>query len=200
MRTTSYTALLAAALVLAPATIAWTTPSDALRLQPESKLWVTGTSNVRDFECAAASITVDVAAGPGAVALIASGEKAVTSVGVRVPAAQLDCRNGKMNSHMLKALKATEHPEIAFDLTSYELATVAAGVKVSLTGDLTLGGVKKAITMIAKAAPVEGGALKVTGAQDIVLSEYGLKAPTLMMGTLKVQDLVQVHFDLLLKE
>ena len=199
MRTTSYTALLAA-LTLAPATIAWTTPADTLTLQPESKLWVTGTSNVRDFECAAGSVTVDVASLPGAVALIASGEKAVQGVGVRVPAAQLDCKNGKMNSHMLKALKATEHPEIVFELTSYELATITPGVKVTLVGDLTLGGVKKSITLIAKAAAVDGGALKVTGVQDIVLSDYGLKAPTLMMGTLKVQDLVQVHFDLLLKE
>ena len=199
MRKSSYTALLAA-LMLAPATIAWTTPADTLTLQPESKLWVTGTSNVRDFECAAGAVTVDVVSVPGAVALIASGEKAVKGVGVRVPAAQLDCKNGKMNSHMLKALKATEHPEITFDLTSYELATVTSGVKVTLVGDLTLGGVKKSITMIAKAAPVDGGALKVTGVQDVVLSEYGLKAPTLMMGTLKVQDLVKVHFDLLLKE
>src|SRR5687768_7608551 len=88
MRKTSYTALLAA-LMLAPATIAWTTPADTLTLQPDSKLWVSGTSNVRDFECAASSVTVAVTSAPGAVALIASGEKAVTGVGVRVPATQL---------------------------------------------------------------------------------------------------------------
>jgi polyisoprenoid-binding protein YceI len=199
MRKTSYTALVAA-LVLAPATIAWTTSADTLTLQPESKLWVTGTSNVRDFECTATALTVDVSSVAGAVALVSAGEKGVTGVAVRVPAAQLDCRNGKMNSHMLKALKATEYPEIAFDLRSYELATVAAGVSVTLTGDLTMGGVKKTITMNAKATSAEGGALKVTGAKDITLSEYALKAPTLMMGTLKVSDVVQVHFDLLFKE
>lgn len=199
MRKTSYTALLAA-LILAPATIAWTNAADTLNLQPESKLWVVGTSNVRGFECAATSLSVYVAAAPGAVALIASGEKAVTSVGVRVPAGRLDCRNGKMNSHMLKALKATEHPEIAFDLTSYELATVAEGVTVTLTGDLTLGGVKKTITMVANAAPAEGGVLKVTGVHDVLLSDYGLKAPSLMLGAMKVDDLVKVNFDLLLKE
>jgi len=180
MRKTSYTALLAA-LMLAPATIAWTKAADTLNLQPESKLWVVGTSTVRDFECA-------------------SGEKAVTSVGVRVPAGRLDCSNGKMNSHMLKALKATEHPEIAFDLASYELATIAEGVEMTLTGDLTLGGVKKTITMVANAAPAEGGVLKVTGVHDVLLSDYGLKAPTLMLGALKVDDLVKVNFDLLLKE
>ncbi len=199
MRRTSYTALVAA-LVLAPATIAWTTIAGTLTLQPESKLWVSGTSNVRDFECTATSLTVDVSALPGAVALVAAGEKGVTGVNVRVPAAQLDCKNGKMNSHMLKALKGPEFPEIAFDLTSYELATAAASVNVKLSGDLTLGGVKKAITMNAKATSAEDGALKVTGTKDITLSEYGLKAPTLMMGTLKVSDVVQVHFDLLLKE
>lgn len=199
MRKSSYTALVAA-LMLAPATIAWTTFADTLTLQPESKLWVSGTSNVRDFECTATSLTIDVASLPGAVALVAAGEKGVTGVNVRVPAAQLDCRNGKMNAHMLKALKAPEFPQIAFDLTSYELSKVAAGTNVTLTGDLTLGGVTKAITITAKASPADDNALKVTGTKDVTLSEYGLKAPTLMMGTLKVSDVVQVHFDLLLKE
>jgi polyisoprenoid-binding protein YceI len=199
MRKSSYTALVAA-LVLAPATVAWTTSANTLTLQPESKLWVTGTSNVRDFECAATALTIDVLSVPGAVAVIAAGEKGVTSVAVRVPAAQLDCKNGKMNSHMQKALKSAESPEIAFDLTSYELAAVATGVKVTLTGDLTLGGTKKPITIKADVSPADGDALKVTGTKDITLSEFGLKAPTLMMGTLKVSDVVQVHFDLLLKE
>jgi polyisoprenoid-binding protein YceI len=195
----TYTALLAA-LALVPATIAWAPSPDTLTLQPESRLWVTGTSNVRDFECAATSLTVDVTAAPGAVALVAAGEKSVTGVNVRVPSAQLDCKNGKMNAHMLKALKGPEFPQIAFDLTSYDLATVAAGVNVTLTGDLTLGGVTKAITINAKASTNADNALKVTGTKTITLSEYGLKAPTLMMGTLKVSDVVTVHFDLLLKE
>ena len=199
MRKFSYTAL-AAALLLAPATTGWTTSAETLTLQPESTLWVTGTSNVRDFECLAKSLTVTVGSLPGAIALVAAGEKGVTSVDVRVPTAQLDCKNGKMNSHMLKALKAAENPEIAFALKSYELTTAASNVNVTLTGDLTLGGVTKTITLNAKASPADNGALKVTGTKDITLSEYGLKAPTLMMGTLKVEDVVQVHFNLLLAE
>ena len=198
MRKISYASLLAALLV-APATIAWTAPADTLTLKPESKLWIAGTSTVKSFECTATSLSVDVTALPGAVALVAAGEKAITGVGVRIPAAQLDCRNGTMNTHMLKALKATENPEITFDLASYELATTADGVEVTLVGDLTLGGVKKAITMIATATPIDG-ALKVTGTHDVKLSDYGLKAPKLMLGTMKVHDLVKVHFDLLLAE
>jgi polyisoprenoid-binding protein YceI len=199
MRKISYTSILAA-LVVAPATIAWTSPTDTLVLQPQSKLWIAGTSTVKAFQCAATSLTVDVQAVPGAAALVASGEKGITSVAVRVPAAQVDCRNGTMNSHMLKALKATENPEIAFDLASYDLAPVAEGVTVTLIGDLTLGGAKKTITMTANATPVEGGVLKITGVHDVRLSDYGLKPPKLMLGTMKVHDLVKVHFELLLKE
>jgi hypothetical protein len=32
------------------------------------------------------------------------------------------------------------------------------------------------------------------------MSEYGVKAPTLMMGTMKVRDRVVVHFDIVLKQ
>ena len=199
MRKSSYTALVAA-LVIAPATLAWTTTAGTLTLDPESTLWVTGTSNVRDFECLAKTLTVNIGSLPGAIALVAAGEKGVTTVDVRIPAAQLDCKNGKMNSHMLKALKAAENPEIAFALKSYELTPAAANIDVALTGDLTLGGATRTITVNAKASPTDGGSLKVAGTKDITLSEYGLKAPTLMMGTLKVSDVVQVHFDLILKE
>ena len=53
------------ALLLAPAG-AWT-PTDApLTLQPESRLWVEGTSTVRSFRCRAVVVEADIATAPGA--------------------------------------------------------------------------------------------------------------------------------------
>ena len=43
-----------------------------------------------------------------------------------------DCRNGTMNSHMLKALKATDHPQITFRMDSYDLAPAGAGMAGTL--------------------------------------------------------------------
>jgi hypothetical protein len=34
----------------------------------------------------------------------------------------------------------------------------------------------------------------------VKMTEYGLKPPTLMLGTMKVDELVKVNFNLLLKE
>jgi hypothetical protein len=41
--------------------------------------------------------------------------------------------------------------------------------------------------------------MRVKGSYDLRMTEYGLKPPSLMMGAMKVKELVKVNFDLLLK-
>ena len=68
-----------------------------------------------------------------------------------------------------------------------------------MNGKLSLGGVEKAITLDADAKAGPNGTLLVTGSEELKLSDYGLKAPTLMMGTMKVADAVKVRYELALK-
>ena len=199
MRTPTRTALIAL-LALAPASIAWTSVNDGvLTLAPQSRLWFDGTSTVRAFTCSAAVLEADVStATPAAVQAVAGGSKGIAGVTVRVPAAKLDCRNDKMNDHMLKALKATEFPTITYKVASYELAKKESGIEATLMGTLTLGGVEKPMVVVSTAKE-EGGMLRVTGTQKVDMTQFGLKPPTLMMGTLKVGNEVTVGFDLLLR-
>jgi polyisoprenoid-binding protein YceI len=171
-----------------------------LELQPESRLWVAGTSTVRAFQCQATSFDAKVTAAAGAASAVLAGEKAVSSVDVTVPVEKLDCRNGTMNEHMRKALKAKEHPTVTFRVASYELAKVADAVTVTLTGTLTLGGVEKPITVIAQAKPGDDGKLLVSGTHEVRMTEFGLKPPTLMLGTMKVDEKIKVGFDVVLKD
>jgi polyisoprenoid-binding protein YceI len=191
---------LRALLFLAPTMIAWTPANPILTMQPQSRLWVSGTSTVRSFECKTSAFTAEVeATGPGAIAAVLAGEKGVAAVSVEVPAAKLDCSNGTMNEHMLKALKAKEHPTIAFKLTSYTTTRTATGVQGEITGVLSLGGVEKTITFPGTAKDGGNGMLNVVGTHEISMKEYGLKPPSLMLGTMKVGDRVKVGFDLTLK-
>jgi polyisoprenoid-binding protein YceI len=174
--------------------------SAALRVQPESKVWVEGTSTVRSFTCEAKQFKAAIETGSGEpVAAVVAGEKAVSSVSVEIPVATLDCGNGQMNDHMRKALNATRAPVIRYQLTSYDLVKGSAGVAVKLHGKLDMGGTEKPIVMEAQATQGPNGTLQVTGAHAILLSEFGLKAPSLMMGTMKVGDRVMVKYDLALK-
>lgn len=174
--------------------------SSTLTLQPKSRIWVQGTSTVRSFECTAGEIDALVeTSGPGAVGLIAAGEKAVTTVVLKVPVAKLDCKNGTMNEHMLKALKAKEHPQIEFRFASYELTKADEGMTATLTGTLSMGGSEQPVTITASAREVEPGTLQVTGSHEVHMKAFGLKPPSLMLGTMKVRELVKVNFDLLLR-
>ena len=168
-------------------------------LQPESRLWFSGTSTVRSFECSATEIDAKVDALPDAANGVLNGDKSVTAVELRVPTNRLDCKNGTMNEHMLKALKAKENPSIVFKLDTYELAKVSDAVRVTLNGTLTMGGVDRSITMMANATPGPLGALRVTGTHELKMKDWGLKPPTLMLGTMKVDERITVGFDLVLK-
>jgi polyisoprenoid-binding protein YceI len=189
-----------AAIALVPVAAAWTVFTQPLALQPESKLWVEGTSTVRSFTCRAAVLEADVsAASANAVGAVLAGEKAVQSVEVRVPAARLDCGNGTMNEHMQKAIKGVANPTITFRVASYTVDASGGSAKGALTGTLTLGGVTRTITVDATGRDAGTGTLRVTGSYALDMKEFGLKPPTLMMGTLKVGEVVKVGFDLRLK-
>jgi polyisoprenoid-binding protein YceI len=189
-----------AILVVAPAVTPNTFHREALDLLPESRVWINGSSTVRSFECKAGALDVQIATtATDAVRATIAGEKAIGAVEVKIPAEQLECGNGTMNDHMRKALKAKDNPTIAFRMTSYELAKTADGAKATLTGTLSLGGTERPITVAADAKAIDGETLRVAGTHEIRMTEYGLKPPTLMLGTLKVGEKVKVSFDLVLK-
>ena len=178
--------------------LAWTSAFERLTLQPESRLWVEGTSTVRSFSCKATEVDATVDGTANAVAQVAAGEKGVGAVRVRVETAKLECGNGTMNDHMRKALKAATNPVIEFQLSDYEVSRGADGVTGTLNGTLSLGGVKQTIALPATGKS-EGDALRVTGSYPLKMTEYGLKPPTLMFGRIKVGETVTVKYDLLLK-
>lgn len=198
MKTNLKSTLLALAIVL-PASGAWTVANEMLVLQPQSRLWIDGTSSIRSFSCKAAEVSAVVeATGPNAIPQLLLADKGVKSVRVTVPAERLDCGNGTMNEHMRKAIKLSEFESIEFRLTDYDVARSADGVSGTIDGTLLLGGVTKPVTLKADGKP-EGGMLHITGSYDLDMTDYGLKPPTLMFGRIKVGRTVKVNYDLLLK-
>lgn len=197
MKRTNLTLL---AFALVPTIAAWTAAQYIATLQPASRLWVTGTSTVRDFSCQAK--VVDASAettSPQTARDIMAGQKAVLNLDVKIRPENMDCANNTMNEHMRKALKADANPVIEFKLASYEMFGGGDKITGRLNGTLKLGGVEKQITLDAVGNATPEGALHVTGAYPLLMTDYGLKAPSLMMGAMKVNPKVKVNFDLLLK-
>jgi Uncharacterized conserved protein len=192
----SITHAFAAVLVLAPMRIS----PEQLTVQPQSKIWIEGSSTIRRFQCQVPDFTLTVNAdGTGAVAAVLGGDKAVRTVELTVPAAKIDCGNGTMNDHMRKALKAEENPSIHFSLASYDITKAGAGVQGNLRGSLSLGGAQHPIEIAATATDAGNGAMHLVGGYEVTLSAFDLERPSLMFGRIKVGDKVQVNFDLVLR-
>ena len=172
--------LFAATLALATAAHAqMPAPPATLSFQPTSKLWIAGTSTVRDFKCQAGAL---------------NSTPVTTQARVSVVVAQLDCGNGKMNEHMRNALKADANPIIEFDMTSYTMD----GANATLKGTLRMAGSSKEIEIPATVQK-EGEGLRVTASKQINMTQWGVKPPSLMLGAMKVKDAVTVAFDVTLK-
>jgi hypothetical protein len=164
-----------------------------LPLQPESKVWVSGGSTVRDYKCSAAVIDATVLS-PGAETANVPVSQLVASAEVAIPLAQLDCGNETMNEHMRKALKAKESPRIVFKLENYK-ENVG---ELQLNGTMNIAGTERPIQLMGTVTDSKG-VVRATGKAQIKMSEWGVKPPTLMMGTMKVKDNVTINFDVVLK-
>ena len=167
-------------------------------LQPERRIWIEGTSSVRSFTCEAAKVGGKVETATESLD-VAELDGAVREAEVVVDATTLDCNNGTMNGHMRKALKVTEHGTMTFRLTGYEAVAAGAESQVKLNGVLQIAGKEQAISAAAVATPAADGGIRVKGSHTIRMTDFGVKPPSLMMGTMKVHDPVRLNFDLVLK-
>lgn len=174
--------------------------TELLVVQPESRLWVEGTSTLKAFSCKVPEFVLTVSANStGAVPAVLAGQKAVKTVELTVPASKIECGNGTMNEHMNKALKTDANKTIKFTLSGYDVAANAKGSGGNVRGSLSLGGAEHPIDVAAVATDAGNGALRIVGSYELALSAYDLKAPSLMFGSIKVGDKVQVKFDMVLK-
>lgn len=166
-----------------------------LSIQPGSRVWVDGTSTVRAWHCESARGEGSAAAATTELAQLSSVSRAEFSV----PVATLDCRNNTMNGHMRTALKAEAAPEIRFRASSVRVTPTGADAGTAhMEGTLSMGGQDKQVSIDGTVAR-EDGQLRVRGSKRLVMTEWGLRPPSLMMGTMKVNPNVTVGFDVVLK-
>lgn len=170
-------------------------------LQPGAELVIDGKSTVRDFSCRAKSLSSELA--PGATGTRLALEQLAGAIGevrLEIPVKGLDCANDTMNEHMLEALKAGQHPTVLLRVTRYEVGTVAEGLApLKLVGELTLAGVTRPVTLVASARPAADGSLRVEGRYLLKMTDWGIKPPSLMLGTMKVREAVLIRFGVTVK-
>jgi len=166
-----------------------------IRLGPGSQLWVEGDSTLHKYRLDAKELRISLLAGRGGAGLpdiVAQG--GIKTLDVHVPVRSLTSGESGLDSNMRAAMKEDQFHEIRFQMDSYQ--SNAGSLKIR--GRLQIAGVEKPVELDAASA-ADGTGLRVTGTTRLLLSDYGIKAPKFMLGTMTVADAVDVHFALRLE-
>jgi len=160
-------------------------------LPTDSRIIITGTSNLHDWEEKVEQFDV---------ALVMKFEKneilGIDHVHFSCKSGSISSDNSIMTNKTMDALQTDKYPEIVFTMASIDKLTSVNG-KFSgvLTGDLTLAGVTKRIS-IAFTGHHENNRIKITATKDININDFKIKPPTAMMGALKTGENVLISFQL----
>jgi polyisoprenoid-binding protein YceI len=95
---------------------------------------------------------------------------------------------------MYAALKAKENPAIVFRLRSVE---VGDDLSVKAVGVLSIAGTEREVDLAAAGTRVDG-AFRVRGSEKLLMTDFGIKPPSMMLGAIKTKNEVTVHFDIVL--
>lgn len=181
--------------------VAWvfsTQAQDSVQVLPSSRIWLEGSSSVNEFTCNltnAKEIDLDVLE-------IANFTDSNHPFAVKVgfPVRLLDCGQKAMNNDMFDALKSKSYPTITFQLTSIsrlEIIEETSGFEqFNVVGTLTVAGVSKKVTIIAKAkAPTVDSPHKIVGSYNMDMLDFDVEPPTALWGLIKANKNIVIHFD-----
>lgn len=168
-----------------------------------SKIWFDATSTLHGFSAKSASVTGTIVANTSLdTTSAAAASDSILDATATIPVRTLDSGEKGLDNNMYKAMKADKYPNINFRLTNARAVPatdpVKDGVPFEATGYLTIAGKEKHVKIATVLKPAPGGKLQLIGSKAIVMTNFGIKPPTMMFGMIKVGDRVTVHFDLLL--
>ncbi len=154
---------------------------------------ISGTSTLHDWES-----KVEQSSGEYLI-----DQKIIKSLTVNIPVLSIKSKDEEklMDKKTYEALNSDRNPNITFLLTE-PVTPVFSGsdAEVTLTGDLTIAGVTKKISIKSSGKKSSSDAFRFTGSVPIKMSDYKIKAPVAMLGLIKTGDLITVKFDVTIQQ
>jgi polyisoprenoid-binding protein YceI len=173
-----------------------------MTLKPDSKLNLSGSSNVHDWSCKSAAFVAKVEVDAGFVTHpFTQLAKPISTVSVTIPVKTLKCGHTKMDNNMYEALNEKQYPDIQYTLTSYtiDMSTATAETFVANTvGDLTVSGKTIKVEIPIKTTRQLGGTARGEGTVNLKMTDFGIKPPVALLGTLRTKDAISISFDVLM--
>ena len=163
-----------------------------------AKVSLAGNSNIHPFTATTTDVRMSrlvLAPAEGDRLQAAAKAGGVEAFEVAIKAATLTSPKDGLDKNMHKALKVAEHPDIVFKLSRVDAGSAPNTIKAA--GLLKIAGVEKEVMLPLKVA-LSGTAITVSGDVDLLMTDYGIKPPTAMLGMLKTDPKITVSLEIVL--
>jgi hypothetical protein len=157
------------------------------------KIIISGSTNIGSWDCRQAD-----AEGTIRMNVSESGH-IINSLEITIPVASFsDCNppagpSSGQERAVHKYLKAEEHPYATFTLHRTEPRTISSAA--IFHGELTIAGVTKPIRAAVRVSE-DNGNFTITGIQELKMTEFEIKPPTGLLGTIRSRDDVKVDYEI----
>jgi len=172
-----------------------------LNIASNTDMTFDGTSNVHDWSC---EVTEIKGKGAFARALLNGSEypnNAIQNVKISIPVKSIKSGKGKMNDIMYDALKEEEYPNIEYELISSEIiGQTGDEFTVQTSGNLTIAGVTREISLQVEGKKINEEAVKFTGAKNLKMTQFNIEPPKALFGAIRSGDQVDVQFTAVFEE
>jgi len=160
----------------------------------QSKVTVKGTSSLHDWEMTSSDMNVEMEMDQNGNELIISG------LSFRGDATGLKSGHDLMNNKAYEALKSKQHPEIIFRQSGVKIESFQGNdFKGKVLGKLEIAGVTQNVEIPFSGTVKSDQQVSVSGSVKLRMSNYAMKAPTAMMGTIKTGDEVTLEYQVMMQ-
>jgi polyisoprenoid-binding protein YceI len=165
---------------------------DTYMLTRDYAVTIDGTSNLRDWQEKVGEVTGDMTA-----VVNEDGSVELRAIRISMKVVSIKSNIGRaMDNKTYEALKASVYPEILFKVsTPMRLVQVRdCQTTIPVKGELALAGICKPMVMLVKTFEINRGVLQFEGSQTIKMSDYGVRPPTALFGTMRSGPDITIHF------
>jgi len=151
-----------------------------------------GTMSIHNWVETIGQVTGDMVAGRHA-----SGSMDVTSIHIVMGVRSIRSDMGTvMDNKTYKALKVDANPQITFVLDApVTVLPFRRGEKsMPLAGHLTLAGVTRPVALLVDEFDITSDSMRFEGRQTIKMTDFGVKPPSALFGTLKAGTDITIYF------
>lgn len=175
------------------------TPSDkgTWVIDAGSRLAIQGSTNVNKFTC-----KFDYYYGSDTLQYVRNhrtGKLSFSNNKMVIPVRSFDCGAKQISNDFRKTLKSETYPQLTIAFRSLENPFVQNDCFIDGVVDINLAGVTTTYT-VRYLVNLDKNAIMLKGTRPVNFSDFGLNAPTKLQGLIRVDDVLNVEFNLVIKE